>query len=176
MESRQASLLKFTDSNRQEQQEEPAPSYKNEEDYLAENIQQKRNDHDNQSEQYSNSTFRSEDDADQTFDNARYDEEKTMEELLSSEDLPPPFRSKWHAMEQFLYDFPHLEEFAPSFMDNDSGQFYRLKSRHVPIYLFHWFPSSSCNTWIRCHFSSHGQPDWQHIQDVDILNNLHRQK
>ena len=105
-----------------------------------------------------------------------FSNEKIVEELLSSAALPPPFPDKWHAMEHFLFDFPHLEEFAPSFTDNDSGQFYRIKSRHVPVYLFHWFPKTSCNTWIRCQFTSRGQPDWQHVQDVDILNNLHRQK
>ena len=174
METRQALSSKTTDDDQHEELVQPHAQRKDD-DKTVEHMQPIKDNPDDHFETDSNRTFCSEDDAEQTFDNARYDEENLVQESLSTAALPPPFQGKWYAMEQFLFDFPHLDEFAPSFMDDDSGQFYRLKLGHVPIYLFHWFPKTSCNTWIRCQFSSRGQPDWQHIHNGDILDNLHRQ-
>jgi len=91
---------------------------------------------------------------------------------LSTCVLPDPFPSREHAQTQFDIDYARRETFAPSYMTDEAGVFYRLEITCRPVYLFHWQAGASCETWHVCLFQSRHQPVWQAIHDAASVAHL----
>ena len=86
--------------------------------------------------------------------------------------LPDPFLSRKHARSHFDIDYAGCATFAPSYMTDEAGVFYRLEVTIMPVYLFHWQPGASCETWHVCFFQSRAEPAWEAIQDRAAVAHL----
>ena len=93
-------------------------------------------------------------------------EEEVRRELFTVGNLSAPFADREDARRAFNR---HRTDghFAPDYMDNESGKFYTITSRHVVFFLYH------CQTtWFYCNVQEVGRVDWHVIMDPVILENL----